>query len=64
MRRATPCRLEFGVVLLLAALTACSSEPDFDERYDAASAKITQTARDIDSRIAGTEAPASELPAE
>lgn len=47
---------------LLAGLTACSAEPDFDERYEAANAKITKTARDIDARIAGTGVPAPDAP--
>lgn len=51
-------------LLMLAALAACKAEPDFDERYEAANAKITKTARDIDARIAGTEAPPQEEPAD
>jgi len=49
-------------ILALAALTlaACHSEPDFDERYDAASKKIREKAADIDARIAGTGSPESE----
>lgn len=48
----------------LLALAACHREPDFDERYDAASAKISQAAADIDAQIAGTSAPPTEAPAE
>ena len=51
-------------LLLLAGLGACSSEPDFDERYGAASARITETAHDIDASIAGTGVPAQDPAAE
>lgn len=45
-------------VLLLAlplvmTIGACKREPDFDERYRAASAKVTQTAEEIDAQITG-----------
>ncbi len=53
------------MTLLLAAgaitgglgLAGCQREPSFDERYDAASDRIEATAREIDARIAGTDAP-------
>lgn len=50
-----------GPVLFLAALlpiflTACQSEPDFDERYDKAAAEIADRAKAIDADIAEAEA--------
>lgn len=41
-------------------LSACKREPDFDERYQAADAKIRQSAQEIDAQVAGTGAPAEE----
>lgn len=47
-----------AVLLALALLGGCKREPDFDERFDAASKSIGQTARQIDAQVSG--APASE----
>lgn len=47
-------------VLLVAALSACKREPDFDQRYRDAGAKIGQTAEEIDRQIAGTGTPEEE----
>lgn len=49
-----------GLILLLAA---CKREPDFDARYKAADAKISQTSSEIDARIAATGAPQAEVTA-
>jgi hypothetical protein len=38
-------------LMLLALLAACSSEPDFDERYDAASKDLGTAAKEIDNEI-------------
>ncbi|SLJ87908.1 hypothetical protein [Novosphingobium mathurense] len=48
-----------GLALLF--LAACHGEPDFDERYDAASQKIRDKAADIDARISGTGTPEAEV---
>ncbi|EIZ80151.1 hypothetical protein WSK_1184 [Novosphingobium sp. Rr 2-17] len=40
------------------ALVGCKREPDFAERYDAASSQIKQTAKEIDAQVSG--APPSE----
>lgn len=46
---------------LAMALTACGKrQPDFDERYDAASARISEAATDIDTRIAASGSPQGE----
>lgn len=45
------------LVLPLLALGGCQREPDFEERYKDASAQISQSAREIDAQIAGTDAP-------
>ncbi|MCT2401075.1 hypothetical protein [Novosphingobium mangrovi (ex Huang et al. 2023)] len=61
-------RLAYRARATLAALTfaltlaACKREPDFNERYEAASAKVTQTAREIDDRIAATGVPEPDAP--
>lgn len=52
------------MVLLLLALSACRREPNFDERYDAANAKLRNMAGQIDAQIAGTGAPESGVPEE
>lgn len=41
-----------GAFLLL---SACQREPDFDERYEAAEAKIRQTAAEMDRQLAEAE---------
>lgn len=43
--------------LCLLALSACQREPDFDERYDAANARMRDMAGQIDAQIAGTGTP-------
>lgn len=40
------------VVALL--LAACDREPDFDERYRAANARIGEAASEIDAQVSGT----------
>lgn len=42
---------------LMGTLSACKREPDFEERYKAANAKINQSAAEIDAQVAGTGAP-------
>lgn len=44
----------------LSTLSACKREPDFDERYEAADAKIRQSAQEIDAQVAGTGVPVEE----
>jgi hypothetical protein len=39
------------LVIVLALLGACNREPDFDERYDAASKQIGTSARRIDMEL-------------
>ena len=51
-------RILLGALLSLSAAACGKREPDFDKRYDAASARISQAARDIDAQIAATGAPA------
>ena len=48
MRRVLP--------LSLLALAACSSEPDFDERFEKAETETRQLAEEIDSELAQAEA--------
>lgn len=43
--------------LLLLVLAGCQREPDFDERYEAASEKIRTTAAEIDAQIEGKATP-------
>lgn len=52
-------RISFGMIVIggLLSLAGCTNEPDFDERYDAASARIQAAAQDIDAQIAATGAP-------
>lgn len=38
-------------------LCACKREPTFDERYDAASEQISETAEEIDARLEATDVP-------
>ena len=38
-------------VALMLALTACSKEPDFDERYDKASAEIDARVKALDAAV-------------
>jgi PBP1b-binding outer membrane lipoprotein LpoB len=45
------------VLALAALLGGCKREPDFDERYDAASKSIVDKAKAIDAQVAGTGAP-------
>lgn len=45
---------------LIASLTACSSEPDFDERYDTLSEDIEARAEKIENELAKPETPQSE----
>jgi hypothetical protein len=42
------------LTLTLVLLAGCRKEPDFDERYDAASKTIGQTAGEIDAQISGS----------
>lgn len=51
--------MPIGLALLGAALAlgGCKDKPDFDERYDAAKAKISQAAGEIDAQITATDAP-------
>lgn len=53
-RRAAPVLLA-----MLGILSACSREADFDKRYDDASAKMSEMARDIDAQVAATSVPSS-----
>lgn len=46
-----------AMVLCLLALSACRRDPDFDERYDAANAKMRNMAGQIDAQIAGSGTP-------
>jgi hypothetical protein len=43
--------MRFTLVIVLALLGACRGEPDFDERYDAASKQIGTSARRIDMEL-------------
>jgi hypothetical protein len=54
-------RLCFAMLLPL-ALGACQREPDFDQRYDAARAKVRDTAAEIDRQIAGVPTSGPETP--
>ncbi len=47
-------------VTLALPLCACKREPTFDERYDAASEKISKTSKEIDARLAATGTPQAE----
>ncbi|KHK91330.1 hypothetical protein [Novosphingobium malaysiense] len=47
-------------VALATLLAACKREPTFDERYEAAQTKISQTEEEIDARLGATEAPQPE----
>jgi len=38
----------------LAMLAACHKEPSFEERYDAASEKVSQRAKEIDAQISAS----------
>ena len=40
------------VLCLLLSLAACSSEPDFDERYEQAEQKIRDKAAELDAELA------------
>jgi len=44
------------VVLFALALAGCKREPNFDERFDAAQARISKAAEAIDSEISASEA--------
>ncbi|MCJ2177432.1 hypothetical protein [Novosphingobium album (ex Hu et al. 2023)] len=49
------------LVLLVLTASGCSQrQPGFDERYDAASAKIGKMAEDIDARVSASEMPQDE----
>jgi hypothetical protein len=45
------------LALTFVLLAGCRKEPDFDERYDAASKTIGQTAKEIDAQVSGSPAP-------
>lgn len=49
------------LLVAFAALAGCKREPDFAERYRDVSTKISQSAHDIDTQIAGTETPDEEV---
>lgn len=53
MRRGMP-----ALGILLAALGACSREPDFGQRYQDVSARIEASAGAIDAEIQASETPA------
>ena len=40
-------------ILLALVLAACSREPDFDERYEAAKSRIGEAAAEIDAQVSG-----------
>ena len=44
-------RWSIGYLLFPLSLGACSSEPDFDERFDEAKANIEATAKSIDADL-------------
>ncbi|MPS69203.1 MAG: hypothetical protein E2586_11965 [Novosphingobium sp.] len=48
------------LLVAILALSACHREPSFDERYETASKKIGETAKDIDAQITGTGTPPGE----
>ncbi len=45
-----------AAALVLLTLAACSSEPDFDERFERAETETRQLAKEIDSDLAKAEA--------
>ena len=45
------------VIALALALGACSREPDFDDRFQQANARISEAAQDIDAQVSGTPEP-------
>jgi PBP1b-binding outer membrane lipoprotein LpoB len=53
-------RIVLPVLVLAALLGGCQREPDFDERYDAASKTIVDKAKAIDAQVAGTGTPPDE----
>lgn len=53
-------RLIVPVLALAALLAGCKREPDFDERYDAASQSIVEKAKAIDAQVAATGIPAAD----
>ena len=52
--------MRVGVAVLCLALAACSSEPTFDERYEAAEERITEKANELDAELEKREAAAEE----
>ena len=52
--------MRVGVAVLCLALAACSSEPTFDERYEAAEERITEKANELDAELENREAAAEE----
>lgn len=40
--------MRWTVILMFAVIAACSSEPDFDERYDRAEEEIRDKAAELD----------------
>ena len=52
--------MKMGVAVLCLALAACSAEPTFDERYEAAEERITEKANEIDAELEQREAAAEE----
>lgn len=58
-------RRAFGFVLTLACaglICGCQRKPDFDERYEAASQHIEDSAKAIDARIAATQGAPTDAP--
>jgi hypothetical protein len=51
-----------GVLLAMALVAGCNREPDFDERYDAASKEIGSAARSIDDELEKQAKEAETLP--
>lgn len=47
-------RIILPALLPALLLSACSREPDFDERYRAANARIGEAAAEIDAQVSGT----------
>ena len=50
-----------AAALVLLALAACSSEPDFDERFEKAETETRQLAEEIDSELAKAGAAKADL---
>lgn len=50
-------RAAIVAVAQLVLLAGCHREPDFDERFDATSARIEKAARDIDAQVEASGTP-------